>query len=292
MKECGFPAAQLAAPKPASATQQQDQIYTDMLSPEIQEQHPEGELTYAVEVPNRDARSAGLSNQVKVPAAPTLPPPSNFAAEITASGVRLTWTADSEPNGAPAISHHYRVYRREAAGSRDVIIGELPLQPVPSFTLMDQSFEWEKKYLYRSEVVTTITGLRPCPDASVQRDCPETREVEGDDTPEVPLTTHDVFPPAVPDGVQAVYSGVGQQPFIDLTWAPGIDADLAGYNVYRRQRNNAAVKLNAELVRSPSYRDRAVAAGNDYSYSVSAVDLRGNESARSEEASESIPANQ
>jgi fibronectin type 3 domain-containing protein len=67
------------------------------------------------------------------------------------------------------------------------------------------------------------------------------------------------------------------------------NADLAGYNVYRSEANSAAIKLNSELVKSPSYRDSAVASGKTYSYAVSAVDVRGNESQRSEQSSESVP---
>jgi fibronectin type 3 domain-containing protein len=89
--------------------------------------------------------------------------------------------------------------------------------------------------------------------------------------------------------VQAVYSGEGQKPFIDLIWAPVTDADLAGYNVYRREGNEPPAKLNTELVKTPAYRDNVVASGKNYFYSVSAVDVRGYESARSEETSESVP---
>jgi fibronectin type 3 domain-containing protein len=76
---------------------------------------------------------------------------------------------------------------------------------------------------------------------------------------------------------------------VDLIWAPATDADLAGYNLYRREGDSAPAKLNSELVRSPSYRDNAVASGKTYYYSASAVDVRGNESARSEEANETVP---
>src|ERR1035438_2866865 len=48
---------------------------------------------------------------------------------------------------------------------------------------------------------------------------------------------------------------------------------LAGYNVYRSEANGSTVKLNSELVKSPSYRDSAVSSGKTYVYSVSAVDL-------------------
>jgi fibronectin type 3 domain-containing protein len=93
--------------------------------------------------------------------------------------------------------------------------------------------------------------------------------------------------------LQAAYSGEGQKPFIDLIWAPVTNADLAGYNVYRSEAHGVAVgqmvKLNSDLVKSPSYRDGAVVSGRTYDYSVSAVDVRGNESQRSERTSEPVP---
>ena len=49
----------------------------------------------------------------------------------------------------------------------------------------------------------------------------------------VEVFTRDIYPPAQPGGLQAVFSSVGQKPFIDLTWAPNMESDLAGYNVYR-----------------------------------------------------------
>ena len=49
------------------------------------------------------------------------------------------------------------------------------------------------------------------------------------------------------------------------------------------------MKITAELVKAPAYRDAQVQRGHKYFYSVSAVDLRGNESARSAEASETVP---
>ena len=141
----------------------------------------------------------------------------------------------------------------------------------------DSSFEWEKTYSYRVTPVSIET-----------RQAGEV-QVEGEDSPAVRIVAHDVFPPAVPSGLQAVYSGEGQKSFVDLIWAPVTDADLAGYTVYRREKDGAPVKLSAELVKSPSYRDSAVESGKTYFYSVSATDVRGNESARSEEASENVP---
>jgi hypothetical protein len=159
-----------------------------------------------------------------------------------------------------------------------VVAGEVPAGIESHLSLTDSSIEWEKTYEYRAETVTVIA----------QKNKPELR-IEGDDTPRVTVFAHDIFPPAVPSGLQAVASGPGQKTFIDLVWAPVTDVDLDGYNVYRHEEGLAAVKVNAESVKTPAYRDANVLSGKYYFYSVSAVDVRGNESARSDEANETVP---
>jgi len=280
---CGNFAAMLPAPSSLPATPQKSglprpapETYTDTLPPAMQQQDPSAEVTYAVEALNRNARGAGLSNRVQVPAVATLPPPADLADELTGDGVVLTWTSPGELH-TPGIQYRYRVYRRDESSGKDAIAGEVPLGESGPAHFTDSTFEWEKTYLYRITAVSIVKR----PDSEVQ--------VEGDDTVPVRVIAHDVFPPSVPAGLQAAYSGEGQKPFIDLIWAPVTNADLAGYNVYRSKGNGPAVKLNSELVKSPSYRDSAVASGKAYIYSVSAVDVRGNESQRSEATSESVP---
>ena len=159
-----------------------------------------------------------------------------------------------------------------------ILVGERDAGSEKELTLTDQSFEWEKTYYYRATIVTVVTEAGKLP-----------AQVEGDDTPEVRVLAHDIFPPTVPSGLQAVFSGPGQQAFIDLIWAPVTDADLAGYNLYRREPGSTPEKLNSDLLQAPAYRDMNVVKGRTYIYSVSAVDVRGNESVRSEETSESVP---
>jgi hypothetical protein len=159
---------------------------------------------------------------------------------------------------------------------------------------VDHTFEWEKTYLYRITIATEIKAgtLQECPPGvepeTGSSTCASYASVEGDDSPAVRVYGHDVFAPAVPIGLQAVASGVGQQPFIDLIWSPDSEADLAGYNIYRHEEGSQPVKINSELVDTPAFRDTNVQSGKKYFYSVSAVDLRGNESARSEEANETM----
>ncbi len=289
MTACGNPIKLLSppseAPQKPGSPRPALQTYTDTLPQAMQQPDPAIEITYAVEVLNRNARGAGLSNRARVTAVLTLPPPGDLAAELTSDGVVLTWTSAGEsqsvssdsPANSPSVQHRYRIYRRDESTAKDAIAGEVPLgEPGPAhFT--DSGFEWERTYLYRVTAVSIVKR----PDGEVQ--------IEGYDTPPVRVIAHDVFPPSVPAGLQAAYSGEGQKPFIDLIWAPVTNADLAGYNVYRSEANATAVKLNSELVKSPLYRDSAVASGKTYTYSVSAVDVRGNESQRSEETSEPVP---
>jgi len=116
--------------------------------------------------------------------------------------------------------------------------------------------------------------------------------VEGDDSKSASVFTRDIYPPSEPSGLQAVYSSVGQKPFVDLSWAPNMESDLAGYNLFRSHGKGEPVKLNSQLIAVPSYRDERVTPGTTYTYSVSAVDLRGNESPRSTETTETVPQKQ
>ena len=250
------------------------------LSATMQSANPTASAFYAVNVLNSYGKSAGLSNQVQLPLAPTLPPPSNFREQLTAEGVRLSW----EPVSPPTISgirFAYRVYRREQGSNKDAVAGEVPVGSEP--TLLDQSFEWEKTYDYRATVVTVVSPENRTPENRGEQ------QVEGEDTPAASVVAHDVFPPAIPSGLQAVFSGPGQKPFIDLVWAPNTEPDLAGYNVYRHQPGTQPVKSNSEPVKAPAFRDAAVVSGHDYFYFVSAIDMRGNESEPSPEATETVP---
>jgi hypothetical protein len=252
--------------------------FVDTLAKPLQEENPAGFATYALESVNDRGRSAGFSNQVRVTTAPTLAPPADFNVQLTPDGPVLLWTGTLHTHGDPELGHFFRVYRRAEGAQADTIVGEVKLRNQPDVALADRNFDWEKTYVYRITVVTTVTHAGQV-----------VVEVEGDDSPPLKEFVHDSFPPATPSGLQAVYSGLEQQRFIDLTWAPNTEPDLAGYNVYRHLGGAPPEKINPELVKTPSYRDANVSPGETFYYSVSAVDLRGNESGRSEEAHESVP---
>jgi len=206
----------------------------------------------------------------------TLPAPVDLSAELMDDGVLLTWTGAGEPTPRPGLEFRYRIYRRDESSGKEVVAGEVPAGAAGPMRFLD-AIEWEKTYSYRVTAVSIVT--RPSGEA----------QVEGDDSASLRVVAHDVFPPGVPAGLQAAFSGEGQKPFIDLIWAPVASSDLAGYNVFRSEGTGAPVKLNTEPVKTPSYRDSAVSPGKTYVYAVSAVDVRGNESARSDAATESVP---
>jgi fibronectin type 3 domain-containing protein len=168
---------------------------------------------------------------------------------------------------------------RSLAGSGGYIVLN-DVDPAPQGSYLDETFDWEKKYDYR---ITTATVVH-----AKGRDA----TVEGADSSPAEVFTRDIYPPAQPGGVQAVFSSVGQKPFVDLNWAPNMERDLAGYNVFRRTEGGQFEKINQKLVAVPSFRDETVQPGRKYFYAISAVDLRGNESPRSEEAAEEVPSQQ
>jgi hypothetical protein len=288
MNQCGPPAGEALAPVLAKGPPKKNPpkliaAYVDSL-PFYAETTLDARVTYAVEVLNDSLRSAGLSNQVTVPAAPTLPPPSDFAAQISAEGVVLRWKESTPPANSPEVRHAYRIYRRLENGDRDVLVAEVSAGSHP---FVDHGFEWQKTYYYRMTVVTLLSSSS-CVESAAAAQCSTDQSLEGEDTPTVKVFADDKFPPSVPVGLQAVFSGVGQPPFIDLVWTPVPEADLAGYNIYRHEEGLPPVKVNSELAKAPAFRDTSVQPGKQYFYSVSAVDARGNESARSQETSEVV----
>ena len=114
-------------------------------------------------------------------------------------------------------------------------------------------------------------------------------EIEGDDSAPLEVVTHDVFPPAVPERLLAVISHTPEKISVDLLWAPNIEKDASGYNVYRREENGQLARINSVPISMLSFQDTNVLPAHQYFYCISAVDMRGNESANSQEKPAVVP---
>jgi hypothetical protein len=114
-------------------------------------------------------------------------------------------------------------------------------------------------------------------------------EIASSSSASVNIDARDLFPPATPQGLQAVADPEAHA--IDLSWQPDTEADLAGYSVYRREAGSSAQPERVSPPAQPpaSFRDMNVLPGHTYDYSVSAVDRDGNESPRSGDVEESLP---
>jgi hypothetical protein len=240
-----------------------------------------GFVVYMVLAEGHNGKSFGLPNRVSVPLVPNLAPPQKVQAKAVPTGVLISWeesgSAKSPPN--PQTQYVYKILRRLQGAKEPVVVAQVkPSDPANNF--IDTGIEWEKSYQYWIVPVT------------LWQDGNRKGEIEGDNSPVVDVPAHDSFPPANPSGVEAVYSAAAPSSFIDITWTANTEADLAGYNVYRRRENEQPVKINSDLVKTPRFADPGVQPGIKYFYSVTAVDLRGNESGKSEETSETVPKDQ
>ncbi len=173
---------------------------------------------------------------------PPLPKPTAFAAANVEQGVKLSWKGS-----APK----YRIFRGIADATPE------RLADTDHTEYVDETTEYDKPYHYLVQSVT---------------DDLHASEV----TAPVSITPTDKFPPAVPGALTAIL-GVNT---IELAWTRNTEKDFKGYNVYRSTDGGPLEKI-AEGVPAPTFSDSKIEAGKKYRYEVSAVDLKGNESAHS-----------
>jgi hypothetical protein len=164
-------------------------------------------------------------------------------ADGSADGIVLTWNAS---NGI-----QYSIQRQ----------GPNDKQPVDMATVeqgryVDISAQYETKYTY---MVTAQKGA-----------------VESLPSKPVMISVVDKFAPAIPTGLSAL-AGPDE---VNLAWQRNTESDLQGYYVYR-STNGAPYERQGALVTLPLYVDHNVEHGKTYSYKISSVDKKANESAQS-----------
>ncbi|MBI3894861.1 MAG: hypothetical protein HY313_02910 [Acidobacteria bacterium] len=217
---------------------------------------------FAIKATNSRGKDAGFSNVVSLDIANLPEAPGKLQATLTEKAVVLGWEpAERSAFGGPSPQPDgYQVYRAEAQSPQAAeMIGAIE---APRYE--DASFAFGHTYVYfiRAFVKQQDSVAITPPSNSAE------------------VIAADRFPPAAPQNIRAVATlGV-----VEIVWSANMEADLAGYNVYRSEEVGFA-KINQEPLPIPLFRDTVLQAGIRYRYHIRAVDKAGNESVPSEETS-------
>ncbi len=241
------------------------------------------QMIYMVRTRVSKKRASSDSNVAATRVYPGPETPALLRGTVTEHAIELAW----QPAAAPGAVAGYRVYRGELAAGSPAPAAEIsklkfsvPLEllgPAPEGSYSDAQFEFGRTYVYTVRSVAQYGA----------------DSVESADSAPVIVTPRDVFPPAAPQGLEALYvPETSQAPAdVELSWAISPETDLAGYNVYRSEQSGTpGQRVNQELLLSPTFRDISVLAGRRYFYQVTAVDRAGNESPLSSAVSAEVPA--
>ena len=222
---------------------------------------------YAVQVVDERGERSPLSVPLVIELTPPPKPPVTLRVTTAEREVRLSW----EPGEPGKTKELYNVYRRTAAQE------DLPLQPLNAAPLSDRSYV-DTKFEYGETYRYSVRALPSPP--------PPLRESVSSE--EVEVRPLDTYAPKAPTGLAAAAEGQA----IKLYWFPNSEPDLRGYRVYRREEKGEFRLIGEAGAAETSFADTTAARGVRYYYAVTAVDgaTPPNESPRSEEVSEALPA--
>jgi hypothetical protein len=219
---------------------------------------PFDDFQYAVLFVNNKNQAAGISNRVRINLIPIPSPPDGLSAIVTEHSIQLKWNAplqSMDASQSPRIAG-YNIYRSE---TKDTFSSAPLSDPLGEAEYEDRSFEFNKTYYY---TVRTI--------GSLQNPLAESLPSET-----IAVAARDTFPPSPPSDFKALMEGRT----VILLWAPSLSSDVAGYKIYRQEKGSPARhSLQNKLISSWSFRDKDVAPGKSFEYSILAVDLSENES--------------
>ncbi|MGB9712812.1 MAG: hypothetical protein ACP5J5_07410 [Dissulfurimicrobium sp.] len=185
-------------------------------------------------------------------------PPSQISAQPSADGIYLSWVPPGTwADGSPIDKKiSYKIYKAEAVEGQWKAIGP----PVDSTGFFDTSVKKGVTYKYSISSVLIYHGT----------------EIEGRRSREITAQPIDLTPPKPPEGLVAVYrkalAGSGGEGGVELLWQENSEPDLAGYIVYRRNKNGLIDKLNHSPIPIPKFIDFTRLSPGIYEYWVTAVD--------------------
>lgn len=165
-------------------------------------------------------------------------------AEPSASGIVLNWAASDD-------NAQYLIQRQSSSDKQPI-----DLATVNESHYVDVSALFDTEYRY------TVTARHGA--------------AESLPSETITFSAKDIYPPAIPGGL-TVQAGPDA---VDLAWQRNAEPDFQGYYVYR-STNNGPYEKQGDLITLPTYVDHAVEHGKTYSYRISAIDKKANESAQS-----------
>jgi hypothetical protein len=271
-------------------------------------------LRYRVTLLNASGRSANAAEALAA-AGPAPAPVTSFHVVSSREGALLTWQSAAPPPGEPvsrmeirregggstgsnsvasslqatarpggSVSHGRKPAPSGATSAETVLFADVAAGTPDAGGMVDRSVRLPQAeglaFTYVAQRVRTVQLGG------------NSLELHGLPSPTVTFTWRDTFAPSPPAGLASIPSLA--PPSIDLSWEPGFDAGLVGYNIYRADLDSPPgtstssgsnlpgsrfVRLNSEPVPVASYRDLAVIPGRSYRYRVTAVGAHDLESA-------------
>ncbi len=182
--------------------------------------------------------------------------------------VVLSWgrpQAYSEGLGAPPITG-YKIYRRIAPAAPGTGAPGTQGKGPGAFARINASAVSGEYY---QDLDTGADGEYEYHVASLLAE-----SIESAPSNAVKLRIQDTFPPETPANLVAFTA----KDHIFLTWEAVPDKDLDHYVIFRMSSKEKDFKILAAAVAENFYRDRQAAKGESYTYTVAAVDKKGNES--------------
>src|SRR5262245_27643227 len=248
-------------------------IYNDVL--DMRSELRNKRYRYAVRMFNTAGQPADFSNYAMIDPLFNLSlPPAGIKAKQFEAQIELTWDrpAENMNETAPANVAGYNVYRRSGDS-----VNRINPEPLSEPRFIDRNFQFGANYQYIVRSLSFTPGKASLSEA-----------IESNDSLPYSHTPKDTFPPVAPKPVTIA----SINSMVSLFWPLNAEPDVVGYHIYRAEDENAPpekwVKLNPELHKTASFRDERVQVGKKYFYQIAAIDVYGNESARSETVSETV----
>lgn len=187
--------------------------------------------------------------------------PSEFTGNPLDGSIKLKWNYHDWNGNFDDLAVQFAIYRKDSDGSF-IKINKEPIirDDYSPREFLDVWLENNKIYSY------FITAIDPIGNESAPSEIIELAPIDNN-------------PPDIPRNLSLEMS----EGFALLSWNISADIDAAGYNVFRSEGlDKEFIKINKQLIPTfqPYFIDSSLSTGIQYFYSISAIDLSGNESQR------------